>query len=94
MQDLVLSVAVIIGLIEVLKRLGLKTDYAPAVAVVLGIGGNLLFKLLGVDYSEPIITGIVAGLSACGLYDQVKKGKIIGKKTIANTLLKMSLGKK
>lgn len=67
----VLIIAVIIGLVELVKRLEwLPVKYLPLLSLVLGV-------IAGVIYLEgtlkiKIILGIVMGLSACGLFDQSK----------------------
>lgn len=67
----VLIIAVIIGLVELVKRLEwLPVKYLPLLSLVLGV-------IAGVIYLEgtlkiKIILGIVMGLSASGLFDQSK----------------------
>jgi len=68
-------IAIIIGLVAVAKKLGLESKFAPVLALVLGVGINLVVKYLGAETGELVISGIVAGLSSMGLYD-------VGKKTI------------
>lgn len=63
-------IALIPGLVEVVKTLGLQTKYAPVVSLVMGIG---LVSLTGVVWQGAIIQGIVAGLAASGLYGGAKK---------------------
>lgn len=67
----VVVVAVIIGLVQLVKQLAwIHEKYMPLLSVVLGI-------IAGVIYFEGEITvrimfGIVLGLSAAGLFDQTK----------------------
>lgn len=61
--------AIIIGLTEVTKRLGLKSKYAPLVAIVLSLG--LTFLTMGAT-KETLIAGLVVGLTSVGLYSGVK----------------------
>ena len=64
----------VLGITEVIKRLGVSSSYAPAVALALGIAGSFVFAtspLVG----DMILNGVIAGLSASGLWD-------FGKKTI------------
>lgn len=63
-QALVLA-PIIIGLVGTVKSLGVDSRYAPSVSIVLGIG---LSFLLQVHW----LVGILAGLSASGLYSGVK----------------------
>lgn len=69
------SIAIIIGLCtgltEVAKQaLNLPTRFAPLTSVVLGILTAALFTG-SFALSATYVTGIIAGLSACGLYSGV-----------------------
>lgn len=64
-------VAVIIGLVEVAKKAGLNTKYCPILALILGLVAGILFLSNG-DIKRGVIIGIACGLSASGLYDNVK----------------------
>lgn len=70
----VAQVALIIGLAEIIKRMGLNTKYIPMVDVGLGLLSGLCVYTLAMDYStvEGIILGIALGLSACGLFSGIK----------------------
>lgn len=62
-------VPVIIGVVEVIKRVGLPSKWAPLLALLLGVGGAWLI----IPFSgNMILEGIVAGLSAAGLYSGAK----------------------
>ena len=74
-NETVILVPVIVGLVEIVKRLGMPSRFCPVLAVVLGIG--LSFAGLHPSPLETILEGVVAGLSASGLYD-------VGKKTLLN----------
>lgn len=68
-QFLVL-VPVVLGVTQVFKTVGLPSRFAPLVSLVLGVLGA---SLLGSGFSgSDIIQGIVAGLSASGLWSGVK----------------------
>lgn len=58
-------VPIVIGLVEVVKRIGLNTKYLPLVAVILGVAGVL--GLEGINVTS-VMGGIVVGLSAVGLF--------------------------
>lgn len=58
-------VSIIIGLVEVAKRAGLSSRYAPVLAIVLGVLGGFAIKS---DPVEAVFFGVAAGLSSCGLY--------------------------
>jgi hypothetical protein len=57
---------VIIGLVEVVKRVGLSSKWSPIAAILISIG----FGLLGTYVStfDLIVEGIITGLTAVGLY--------------------------
>ena len=64
-------VPLLIGLLEVFKKLGLNDKYVPIFSVILGIGtGIALFA--DEDLATGIIQGIFIGLSAVGLYSGTK----------------------
>lgn len=72
----VLIIAVIIGLVELVKRLEwLPVKYLPLLSLVLGVIAGVIY--LEGTLKTKIILGIVMGLSAAGLFDQ---SKIITKK--------------
>lgn len=71
LSPLVLAlVPVIIGIVEVFKKLGVSTKYAPLLAILLGVLG--VIGIEGVSVIS-IIAGIVIGLSSSGLFSGVKK---------------------
>jgi hypothetical protein len=61
--------AIIIGLTEAIKRIGLKTKYAPLFAIALSLG--LTFVTMGAT-TDSLIAGLVVGLTSVGLYSGVK----------------------
>lgn len=65
----VVLIPIIVALVGIAKGLGLKTQYAPVLGVVLGVVG-----VIGLDGSSFVnaLSGIVAGLSALGLYSGTK----------------------
>ena len=66
-------VGLLIGLIEALKRMGLSTRLAPVVTVALGATFNVVVELTVGTAAEHLVhallTGLVVGLTAAGLYD-------------------------
>jgi len=68
------QVALIIGLAEVAKRLGLDKRFIPILDLVLGLAsGIFVFGLaLGYGVVNGIMVGIACGLSACGLFSGIK----------------------
>jgi hypothetical protein len=62
-------VPVVIGLVEVIKRIGLNERYLPITAIILGVVGAVAI----IGYSpETIVGGIVLGLSSVGLFSGVR----------------------
>lgn len=69
------QVLLIIGLVEVVKKLELMPNkYLPVLDVFLGmISGVCVYGLhLGYGMTNGILLGIAVGLSACGLFSGVK----------------------
>lgn len=68
------QVALIIGLAQMAKGLGLKTKWIPILDVVLGIISGLV--VYGYEYHLGLIRGfmlgLAIGLSACGLFSGIK----------------------
>ncbi len=69
--------AVIVALVEGAKRAGLPGQWAPVLAVLLGLTCGLLAQLAAVAprvhlWYEAAGAGIVLGLSAAGLYSGTK----------------------
>ena len=71
MMDITLAVPVIVALVSAAKMAGLKSRFAPLLSIGLGI---VLFYFLGdnVDAGTRLFTGLIAGLSASGLYSGTK----------------------
>lgn len=67
--EFLVLVPLVLGLVEVIKRIGLPTRWVPIASIVLSIGG--LF-LAGVAWQPAIMSGIFVGLSACGLWSGTK----------------------
>ena len=64
-------VPVVLGVVEAIKVAGLTSRWAPIVSVLLGIAGAML--LVGSLDKASILQGIIAGLTASGLWSGVKK---------------------
>lgn len=60
---------VIIGLVEVLKSIGVPRKLLPVFDIVLGIGWSI--AVLGTSVNS-VLSGIILGLSAAGLYRSTK----------------------
>ncbi len=64
-------IPLLIGILEVLKKVGLKEKYVPAVSVLLGIVIGIGLFGNG-DIRAGVVQGIFIGLSAVGLYSGTK----------------------
>lgn len=64
-------VPVIMGLVELLKRVGIPKKYVPVFAILLGILCGLYY-LAPDDPRKAVFLGIVMGLSSIGLYSGTK----------------------
>lgn len=62
-------VPVVLGVVEAIKRVGMASRYAPLASLVLGVAGAYL---IGGALNEVVIQGLIAGLSAAGLWSGVK----------------------
>lgn len=64
-------IPLIIGLVQILKTLGLKKKYLPLAALIFGLGGGI-FYIYPDDIKGGVIAGLMLGLSASGLYSGTK----------------------
>lgn len=62
-------IPVVIGVTEVVKRMGLAKKFVPLASLLLGVLGSWL---LGGEWTEIILAGVIVGLSASGLYSGTK----------------------
>lgn len=70
MVETAVIIAVIIGLVEAVKRVGLGAQFAPFLALLFGM--TFLYFLGEGEVPMRLFEGIIAGLSAAGLYSSVK----------------------
>lgn len=70
----VAQIALIIGIAEMMKRLGIASKFIPLIDLGLGlVSGICIYGLsMGYGIAESIVLGIALGLSACGLFSGVK----------------------
>lgn len=70
----VAQVALIIGIAEVIKRVGCPTRWIPLIDLALGLLSGILVYGMNLGYGIPmgIIVGLALGLSACGLFSGIK----------------------
>ena len=68
------QIALIIGLAELAKKIGLPHRYIPILDLVLGLisGIGVYGFALGFGVVNGILLGVAMGLSACGLFSGVK----------------------
>lgn len=63
-------VPIVIGVVQVIKTVGLPNRFAPLASLVLGIAGAVF--LVGGALQVAILQGIIVGLTASGLYSGTK----------------------
>jgi len=61
--------AIIVGLVQVIKGLGINQKWSPIIALALGIIG---VGIMGYGWSHTLFMGIIAGLSSVGLFSGTK----------------------
>lgn len=70
MMDLTLMVPIIIALVSGVKQAGMDSKWAPVLSIVLGMVG--FYFLADGEVGVRLFEGLVAGLTASGLYSGVK----------------------
>lgn len=68
------QVALIIGLAQLAKNLGLNAKLIPLFDVLCGLVGGILVYFVEFKYDiiQSIMIGLAIGLSACGLFSGIK----------------------
>lgn len=65
--------AITLGLVQVVKQIGMPVKYAPLVALGFGVGlAVLTAPTTNLSWPMVIVSGIIAGLTSVGLYSGVK----------------------
>jgi L-cystine uptake protein TcyP (sodium:dicarboxylate symporter family) len=64
-------IPLIVGVVELLKQLGLPTKFSALVAAILGIVIGIVYVAPG-DILRGVLVGLSLGLAASGLYSGVK----------------------
>lgn len=64
-------VPIVIGLVEVVKRTFRIDQFVPVASLLLGIGTAFLIPVEG-SYGATVLSGIVIGLMACGLWSSTR----------------------
>lgn len=76
MENAIVMTAAVLGLTQAFKIAGLPAKYSPIVAII--VGAVMYVAVAGIS-PEHIVTGVVIGLSAVGLYES---GSRVGDKDI------------
>lgn len=68
------QIALIIGIAQLAKNLGLKTKFIPLLDVALGLLSGILVYGIEANYgmTKGVMLGLAIGLSACGLFSGIK----------------------
>lgn len=71
---IIVLAAVVVGLVEAVKKVGVQDRIIPIVALIIGVAVSMLgAELIGLkSWQEIVITGLVLGLSSMGLYSGAK----------------------
>ena len=64
-------IPLLIGILEIFKKLGVNQKIIPVISLILGIGIGIALFAAG-DLKTGIIQGVYIGLSAVGLYSGAK----------------------
>lgn len=77
----VAQVALIMGLAELCKKLGVVSRWIPLIDLILGLVSGIVVYGIFMNYGivTGVILGIALGLSACGLFSGIKN--VAGNKT-------------
>ncbi len=71
MFDIALLIAVIVAITQLVKKSApISAKYMPALSLILGVIAGVFYVDGGIR--EQMLTGIMIGLSAAGLFDQTK----------------------
>ena len=65
MIETTVVIAVIVGVVEAIKKLGMSSKFAPALSLALGV---VAIAALDGFTAINVFAGLIAGLSAAGLY--------------------------
>lgn len=66
--DFGVIVAIVIGAVQVVKIAGLNKKLLPVVSIVFGVSLSFMWGYGFVPVNELILQGLIAGLSASGLF--------------------------
>ena len=65
-------IPIITILVDVMKKAGVPKNFAPLVSLIIGVIVGIIFENNG-DIKNAIITGLIMGMSASGLYSSGKE---------------------
>jgi len=68
----VLLIAVIVGLVELVKFVGVPKKLLPIISLVLGVAGGVVYMFPN-DVKSGILVGLIMGLAASGFYSGSKE---------------------
>lgn len=66
------QIALIIGIAEVIKKMGVNPKYIPLLDLVLGLISGFLVYYEDLGLTKSLMIGLMFGLSACGLFSGYK----------------------
>lgn len=69
-MEMAVFIAVVVGLSQITKNVGLASKYVPLLNLAFGVILGVSF--LSGDIKANVLQGLIIGLSASGLYDQSK----------------------
>ncbi len=90
-MDIISISGIVLGLVAVFSQIGLPGKFKALVALIIAVGVTLLMK--GYSNAE-LINGIIAGLTASGLWSGVKSMKVektypVDNSTVTSTFMDM-----
>jgi len=63
-------IPIIVALVGLAKKTGLRAKWAPWAALILGVGAAFVY--VSADWRQAVLAGIVMGLASSGLYSAGK----------------------
>jgi hypothetical protein len=65
--------AITVGMVQIVKQVGLPVKFAPLVALGFGVGlSALTVSITNLSWPMVIVSGLIAGLTSVGAYSGVK----------------------
>lgn len=66
------QIAIIMGVAEVIKKIGVNPKYIPLIDLLLGLISGFLVYYEDLGLKKSLMLGLMFGLSACGLFSGYK----------------------